>query len=152
MKKVLAIMLVFASVFAFAACTGKDKTVVTTAATVAATQATTADTAETTKISAVAGKTIMLKSIASEDFVEIHTNIDGIATVMKVHRFYSDEASFQAALDKGDYGTYKLETPINQDGRYQIIFSDTETISGMTYDEIMAEANGLDDYLIIEQQ
>lgn len=152
MKKISAIMLAFALLFAFAACAGKEETVATTAATDVQTQAETADAAETTKISAVAGKTIMLKSMESEDFVEIHTNIDGIATVMKVHKFYADEASFRAALDKGNYGTYKLEAPIDQGGKYQIIYSDTETVSGMTYDEIMSEANNLDDYMIIEQQ
>ncbi len=155
MKKVLAIMLVFASLLAFAACAGKENTAETTATTVAPVQTVAAETDETTKISAVAGKTILLKSLASEDYVEIHTNVDGIATVMLVHKFYADEVSYQAALDKGDYGTYKLEKaiePEKENEKHQIVFRDTETISGMTYDEIMSEANGNKDYVVVEKQ
>lgn len=149
MKKVLAIMLVFASLFAFAACAGKENTAETTATTVAPAQTVAAETDETTKISAVAGKTILLKSIASQNFVEIHTNSDGIATVMKIHKFYVDDAAFNSAVASGDHGTYKLE--VANEATREIIFGDSETVSGMTYDEIMAKANNLDDYMIIEQ-
>lgn len=149
MKKVLAIMLVFASVFAFAACAGKEDTAATTAATVAQTQATTVETAKTTKISAVAGKTILLKSIASQNFVEIHTNSDGIATVMKIHKFYVDDAAFNLAVASGDHGTYKIE--VANEATREIIFSDSETVNGMTYDEIIKELDKREDYMLIPE-
>ena len=146
MKKVLAIMLVFASLFAFAACAGKENEK-TTENTIPETQATTADVSGTTKNSAIAGKKIMLISKTSRDFVEISTNSDGVATVMMVHKVYDTEKAFQDAVAKGDYGTYKFQTTNSNPeiGYYEIIFSDSETVKGMTYDEIMAEAEKLGD-------
>ncbi len=153
MKKILILMLVFTLLFAFAACAGKEneKTAETT---LSETQAVTEDTAETTKISAIAGKKIMLVSKTSRDFVEISTNADGVATVMMVHKVYDNEKAFQDAVAKGDYGTYKLLTTNSnpQSNYYEIIFSDSETVKGMTYDEIMAEAEKLEDYNIVPER
>lgn len=153
MKKIIAIMLVFASLFAFAACAGKDneKTNTTAAApTAAQEQQTESQGAETTRINAIAGKRIKLKSAASMNSVTIYTNVDGIASVMMVHKIYDNDEAFQAAIAQGDHGTYKLET-VNEASR-EIIFSDSETVKGMTYDEIMKLAEKLDDYIIIPEQ
>lgn len=152
MKKIIAVMLVAASIFAFAACKGKDEKANTSTAAVqtdAQVQETTKG-AETTKINAVAGKRIKLKSVASMNSVTIYTNIDGIASVMMVHKIYDNDEAFKAAVAQGDHGTYKLET-VNEESR-EIIFSDSETVKGMTYDEIMALAEKLDDYIIIPEQ
>lgn len=150
MKKVLAIMLVFASFFAFAACAAKEETAATTAATETQAQATTVETAETTKSSATAGKRIKLKSVASLNSVTIYTNVDGIASVMLVHKIYDSDEAFQAAIAQGNHGTYKIET-VNEASR-EIIFKDSETVNGMTYDEIMELAEKLDDYIIIPEK
>ena len=153
MKRIIAIMLVFASLFAFAACAGKDEkanNATTAAPTAAQEQAESPQSAETTKISAIAGKRIKLKSVASLNSVTIYTNNDGIASVMMVHKIYDNDEAFQAAIAQGDHGTYKLET-VNEESR-EIIFSDSETVKGMTYDEIMALAEKLDDYIIIPEQ
>lgn len=152
MKKILAVMLVFASLFAFAACAGNEKeTAATTAATTLAdTQATKADAAETTKISAIAGKRIKLKSVASANSVTIYTNADGIASYMLVHKIFADDAAFQAALAQGGYGTYELHHS-NAETR-EIIYSDGTTVKGMKYDDVMAKAEKLDDYIIVPAQ
>lgn len=147
MKKILAIMLVFASIFAFAACGNKEPVAVPTEP--AATDAAAASEAETqaTKISAVAGKTIVLKSVASENYVEIKTNADGIATVMKVHKFFTDAAAFGTAADAGSYGKYKLE--VANEATFEIIYSDSETVRGMAYEDIIAKAENAEGYIIV---
>ena len=147
MKKILALMLVFVSLFAFAACGGKEtKKDETTTAQAQATE----ESAASTKISAIAGKRIKLKSVASLNSVTIYTNADGIASYMLVHKIFADDAAFEAALAAGDYGTYKLHRS-NAETR-EIIYSDGETVKGMTYDEIMAQAEKLDDYIIIPEK
>ena len=147
MKKFLAILSVFSMMLAFAAC-GKDGEAVetTTAETVAETEIN-GETAETTKISAVSGKTIMLKKENSQDYVEIKTNADGVATVMKVHKFFADDASFKAAVEKGAYGTYALE--VANEAAREVIYSDRETVEGMSYDDILAKAETAAGYIII---
>ena len=147
MKKILAIMLVFASLFAFAAC-GKKEPAETPAETSAVkTNPATEAATQTTKISAVAGKTIILKSVASENYVEIKTNADGIATVMKIHKFFADAEAFSAAESAGSYGKYTLEA--TNKANFEIIYSDSETVKGMAYDVILAKAEATKDYIVI---
>lgn len=149
MKKILAALLAFTMLFVYAACSKGETAVETTAATNApAAEATKAEgAAETTKFSAVAGKTIMLKSNSSSDFVEINTNENNVATNMMVHKFFADDISFKAAVEKGDYESYILITAI--DVNREIIYSNSDTVKGMTYDEIIAQAEKLTDYTII---
>ena len=145
MKKILAIMLVFASLFIFAACGEKEPVEVPTEPTVKETVSESA--VQITKISAVAGKTIVLKSVASENYVEIKTNADGIATVMKVHKFFTDALAFGTAADAGSYGKYKLE--VANEATFEIIYSDSETVRGMTYEDVLAKAENAEGYIIV---
>ncbi len=144
MKKILALMLVSASLLAFAACNKKEPVEVPTEPTVTETVT---ESISTTKISAIAGKTIVLKSVASDNYVEIKTNADGIATVMKIHKFYEDAAAFGTAAEAGSYGTYKLE--VANEATFEIIYSDSETVSGMTYEDIVAKAEKAEGYIIV---
>lgn len=148
MKKLLAAFLAFAVIFAFAACSKGETPAESTAGSTAQTAETTkAENAETTKHITVAGKTIILKSNNSSDFVEINTNGNNVATNMIIHKFFADDASFKAAVEKGDYESYTLITSI--DVNREIIYSDSDTVNGMTYDEIIAGAEKLADYTII---
>jgi len=149
MKKFLAALLALTVLFAFAACNnGKTPAESTAAGSTAQTaEATKAENAEATKHITVAGKTIILKSNNSSDFVEINTNGNNVATNMMIHKFFADDASFKAAVEKGDYESYTLVTSI--DVNREIIYSDSDTVNGMTYDEIIARAEKLADYTII---
>ena len=147
MKKFLAVILVFASLFAFAACDKSEPVEVPTEPSEVKTESVSADAVQVTKNSAVAGKTIVLKSVASENYVEIKTNSNGIATVMKIHKFYTDAASFGTAADAGSYGNYKLE--VANEATFEIIYSDSETVSGMTYEDILAKAEKAEGYIIV---
>lgn len=148
MKRFLAALLAVITLFACASC-GKGETA--TESTAASTNAPAAEATEaaveTTKHITVAGKTIMLKSNNSLDFVEINTNENNVATNMMVHKFFADDTSYNAAVEKGDYESYTFITSI--DVNREIIYSDSTTVSGMTYDEIVAQAEKLADYTIV---
>lgn len=147
MKKILALLLVFASLFAFAACGDKGPVQVPTEPSGIKTEAASESAEQATKISALAGKTIVLKSVASENYVEIKTNADGIATVMKIHKFFTDAAAFSTAENAGSYGTYKLE--VANEATFEIIYSDSETVRGMKYEDIIAKAEKTEGYIIV---
>jgi hypothetical protein len=66
---------------------------------------------------------------------------------MKVHKFYEDAAAFGTAADAGSYGTYKLE--VANEATFEIIYSDSETVSGMTYEDIVAKAEKAEGYIIV---
>ena len=147
MKKIFALMLVFATVFAFAACSKKEPVEVPTEPKNVETDVVSENVVNTSKISAIAGKTIVLKSVASDNYVEIKTNANGIATVMKVHKFFADAASFGTAANAGSYGKYKLE--VANEATFEIIYSDSETVKGMTYEDIVTQAEKAEGYIVV---
>lgn len=145
MKKIILLIAVFALIFSFAACKGNENNSETTTA--APDTQTTAAAVETTKFSEVAGKTIMLKKNDSLDFVEIITNSENIGTTVMIYKFFPTQEEFEAEKAKGDYGTYTFINAI--DVNRQIIYSDSETVRGMAYDDILAKAQTAEGYTII---
>lgn len=145
MKKLIAILAVFALVFGFAACRGNENNAETTAASNDA--QTTQAAAETTKFAEVAGKTIMLKKTDSADFAEINTDSQNLGSTIMVHKFFASQEDFEAAKAKGDYDSLTLVTAI--DVNREIIYSDSQTVRGMAYDEILSKAEKAEGYVII---
>ena len=138
MKKIFALMLVFAMLFAFASCSGKNNTEETTAPTQSNTEASTV---------AVYGKTIMLKDNDSLDFVELITDSSNLGMNIMIYKFFDTEAEFAAAKEKGSYDNYTLISAI--DANRQIIYSDSITINGMPYEELILLAEKAEGYTII---
>ncbi len=145
MKKLIAILAVFALIFGFAACRGNENNAETTAAPNDA--QTTQAAAETTKFAEVAGKTIMLKKTDSADFVEINTDSQNLGSTIMVHKFFASQEAFDAAKAKGDYDSLTLVTAI--DANREIIYSDSQSVKGMAYDEILSKAENAEGYVII---
>lgn len=142
MKKIFALLIAFAMLFAFASCAGKEKPEETTAPTQSNTEA-----QQTSPV--VTGKTIMLKDNDSLNFVEINTDTDNVGTTIMIHKFFSTENEYVAAKEKGSYDKYTLITAI--DASRQIIYTDGETVKGMAYDEILALAEKAEGYTIIPE-
>lgn len=140
MKKIFALLIAFAMLFAFASCADKEKPEETTAPTQSKTEA-----QQTSPV--VSGRTIMLKDNDSLDFVEINTDTDNVGTTIMIHKFFSTENEYAAAKEKGSYDKYTLITAI--DSSRQIIYTDGETVKGMAYDEILALAEKAEGYTII---
>jgi len=140
MKKILALLTALAMLFAFAACGGREKPEETTAPTQSNTEA-------TEKAPVVAGKTIMLKDNDSLDFVEIITDTENIGTNIMIYKFFGTDAEYAAAKEKSSYDNYTFISAI--DANRQIIYSDSETIRGMAYEEILALAEKAEGYTII---
>lgn len=145
MKKFIAVLAVFTLVFGFAACKGDENNAGTTAAPNDA--QTTQAAVETTKFAEVAGKTIMLKKTDSADFVEINTDSQNLGSTVMLHKFFSTQEDFEAAKAKGDYDSLTFVTAI--DVNKEIIYSDSQSVKGMTYDEIVAKAEKAEGYMII---
>ena len=143
MKKVIAVLAVFAMVFGFSACKGNENGAETTAApTNGPTEA-----VETTKFESVAGKTIMLKKTDSADFVEIKTDSQNIGSMVMVHKFFSSESEFEAAKAKGSYDALTFITAV--DAAKEIIYIDSQSVKGMAYDEILEKAESAEGYVLI---
>ncbi len=138
MKKIFALMLAFAMLFAFASCSGDKNDKETTAPTQSNTEATTV---------AVSGKTIMLKDNNSSDFVEIITDSQNLGMNIMIYKFFDTEAEFAAAKEKGSYDNYSLISAI--DANRQIIYSDSITVKGMPYEELILLAEKAEGYTII---
>ncbi len=137
MKKISALLVVFAMIFVFASCVGNNPEETT-----APVQSTT----ETTTI-AVSGKTIMLKDNDSLDFVELITDTENIGMNIMIYKFFDTEAEYVAAKEKGSYDNYTFISAI--DTNRQIIYSDSETIKGMPYEELVLLAGKAEGYTII---
>lgn len=138
MKKISALLVVFAMILAFTSCSGKNNPEETTAPV--------QSTAETTTI-AVSGKTIMLKDNDSLDFVELITDTENIGMNIMIYKFFDTEAEYVAAKEKGSYDNYTFISAI--DTNRQIIYSDSETIKGMPYEELVLLAGKAEGYTII---
>lgn len=140
MKRILAILTVFAMLFAFASCGGKGNPDETTAPTQGNTE-----TQQTASV--VTGKTIMLKDNDSLDFVEIITDTENVGTTIMIYKFFATDNEYAAAKEKGSYDNHTLISAI--DANRQIIYSDSETVKGMAYEEILALAEKAEGYTII---
>lgn len=140
MKRILALLTVFAMLFAFASCGGKENPDETTVSTQSNTEA-----QQTSPV--VTGKTIMLKDNDSLDFVEIITDTENIGTTIMIYKFFATDNEYAAAKEKGSYDKYTLISAI--DANRQIIYGDSETVKGMAYEEILALAEKAEGYTII---
>lgn len=144
MKKILSFLLILSVVFSFAACSDKKAAEETTAAPVAES---TTEKAPQTKPAVIAGKSIMLKSADSRDFVEIMTDSENKGANVMIYKFYDTDAEYEAAKAKKNESEYTFVGEI--DANRQLIFSDSEVVKGMTYDEILAAAEKAEGYIIV---
>lgn len=140
MRKILASLTAFAMLFAFASCGGNNNADETTAPAQSNTEA-----QQTSPV--VTGKTIMLKDNDSLDFVEIITDTENIGTNIMIYKFFDTEAEYAEAKEKGSYDNYTFISAI--DANRQIIYSDSVTVKGMPYEEIVLLAEKAEGYTII---
>lgn len=144
MKKILSFLLILSVVFTFASCSDKKTAEETTASPVVES---TTEKAPQTKPAIIAGKSIMLKSADSRDYVEIMTDSGNNGANVMIYKFYDTDAEYEAAKAKKNEGKYAFVGEI--DANRQLIFSDSEAVKGMTYDEILAAAENVEGYVIV---
>ena len=139
MKKISALLVAFAMLFAFASCGGNNPEETT---------APTQNNVETTAV-AVSGKTIMLKDNDSMDFVELITDTENIGMNIMIYKFFDTDAEYNEAKERGSYDNYTFISAI--DANRHIIYSDSQTIKGMPYEELLLLAQNAEGYTIIPE-